>query len=92
MLNLSLKVPITTVADDILILKPLFCWARICPAFANNADPDQSASSEANWSGFALFVIKYVNLYQQSGSNNLIGWKSEVGIASSACQGLNNFS
>ena len=28
-------------------------------------DPDQLA--------YALFVIKYVNLYQQTGSNNLIG-------------------
>ena len=33
--------------------------------FANSADPDQLASSEANWSGSALFaIIKYVNLYQ----------------------------
>ena len=28
---------------------------------ANSVDPDQLASSEANWSGSALFVIKYVN-------------------------------
>ena len=45
------------------------------PAFANSVDPDQLASSEANWSGSALFAIKYVNLYQQSGSSNLTGWK-----------------
>ena len=33
--------------------------------------------------GSALFVIKYVNLYQQqSGSSNLIGWNLEVGVAS----------
>ena len=31
------------------------------PAFADSVDPDQLASSEANWSGSALFVIKYVN-------------------------------
>ena len=37
-----------------------------------------SPSEEANWSGSALFVIKYVNLYQQSGSSNLIGWKLEI--------------
>ena len=37
------------------------------PTFANSADPDQLASSEANWSGSALFAIKYVDLYQQSG-------------------------
>ena len=32
------------------------------PAFANSVDPDQLASEEANWSGSALSVIKYVNL------------------------------
>ena len=40
---------------------------------ANSVDPDQLASEEANWSGSALFVIKYVNLYQQPWSSNLIG-------------------
>ena len=30
--------------------------------FANSVDPDQLASEEANWSGSALFAIKYVNL------------------------------
>ena len=29
--------------------------------FVNSVDPDQLASEEANWSGYALFVIKYVN-------------------------------
>ena len=33
------------------------------PALANSVGPDQLASSEANWSGSALFVIKYVNFY-----------------------------
>ena len=37
---------------------------------------------EANWSGSALFVIKYVNFYQKPGSSNLIGWKLEMGVAS----------
>ena len=32
------------------------------PAFASSVDPDQLASSEANWSGSALFAIVYVNL------------------------------
>ena len=32
-------------------------------------DPDQSASEDANWSGSALFVIQYVYLYHQSGSD-----------------------
>ena len=58
------------------------CWTLICPAFANSVDPDQLASEEANWSGSALFAIKYANLYQQSGSSNLIGWKLEMGAAS----------
>ena len=49
---------------------------------ANSVDPDQLASEEANWSGTALFVIKYVNFYQKPGSSNLIGWKLEVGVAS----------
>ena len=37
---------------------------------------------EANWSGSTLFAIQYVNLYQQSGSSNLIGWKFEKGVVS----------
>ena len=61
---------------------PSSCWTRICPAFANSVDPDQLASSEANWSGCTLFAIKYVNLYQQCGLSNLIGWKLEMGMAS----------
>ena len=58
------------------------CWTRIYPAFANSVDPDQLASEEANWSGSALFAIKYVNMYQQPRSCNFIGWKLEVGVAS----------
>ena len=54
---------------------------------ANSGDPDQ-LPSEANWSGSALFVIKYANFYQKPGSSNLIGWKSEV-LIYSAWQGLN---
>ena len=57
-----------------------------CPVLVNSVDPDQLASEEANWeanwSGSALFVIKYVNFYQKPGSSNLIGWKLEVGVAS----------
>ena len=53
-----------------------------CPVLANSVDSDQLASEEANWSGSALFVIKYMNLYQKLGSSNLISWKLEVGIAS----------
>ena len=53
-----------------------------CAVLANSVSPDQLASEEANWSGSALFVIKYVNFYQKHGSSNRIGWKSEVGMAS----------
>ena len=56
-----------------------------CPVLANSVDPDQLVRSqliEANWSGSALFVIKYANFYQKPGSSNLIGWKLEVGVAS----------
>ena len=37
---------------------------------------------EANWTGSALFVIKYVNFYQKPGSSKSIGWKLELGVAS----------
>ena len=51
-----------------------------CPAEPGYTLPMQA--EEANWSGSALFAIKYVNLYQQSGSSNLISWKLEMGMAS----------
>ena len=41
-----------------------------------------SNSEEAKWSGSALFVIQYVNLYKKYGLNSLIGWQLEVGVAS----------
>ena len=53
-----------------------------CPVLANSVDPDQVAYEEANWSGSALFVIKYVNFYQKCGSSNLFGRKLEVGVVS----------
>ena len=37
--------------------------SRIWHVFANSRDPDHLASEESNWSGSALFVIQYVNLY-----------------------------
>ena len=52
----------------------------VCPVFANSVDPDHLASEEAYWSGFSLFAIKFMNLYQQSGSSNLIGWNLEMGV------------
>ena len=64
-------------------LKGMNILTRMYPAFANTVDPDQLASEEeeASWSGSALFVIQYVNSYQQSGSSNLIGWLLELGMA-----------
>ena len=47
-------------------------------AFENRVDPDQLATSEANWFGSALFVIHYVNLHQHSGLSNLIGRQLEM--------------
>ena len=43
------------------------------------AEPDipclyKQCIEEANWSGSALFTIKYMNLYQQTRSSNQIGW------------------
>ena len=67
----------------------IWIFIKSCPAepgytlpFANSVDPDQLASEEANWSGSALFAIKYVILYQQTWSSSLIGWKLEMGVAS----------
>ena len=62
--------------------KPLSCWTWIYPDFANSVDPDQLVSWEANRSWSALFVVKYVNLYQQPRSSIMIRWKLEVGVAS----------
>ena len=59
-------------------LLPWSCWTRKYPAFENSIDSDQLA----NWSESAQFVIKYVNIYKQPGSSNLIDWKLEVGEAS----------
>ena len=43
------------------LVSTLVLLSRINPAFANSVDPDQLASEEANWSGPALFAIKYLN-------------------------------
>ena len=55
---------------------PLSCWTwmYMYPAIENSVVPDQLDSSEANWSGSALFVIQYMNLYPQSGWSNQTGW------------------
>ena len=40
-----------------------------CPVLINSVDTDQLASEEANWSGFALFAIKYVNVCRKTRIN-----------------------
>ena len=50
-----------------------------CPVLASSVESDQLAS---DWSEPALFAIQYLNLYQQLGSSNPIGWKVEVDVAS----------
>ena len=77
-----LKFSTSMVRSEGVPILTLLLLSTTCPVLANSVDPDQLASEEANWSGSALFVIKYVNFYQKSGSNNLIGWKLEVGVAS----------
>ena len=73
---------IVTPADSIYFTLILLLLNTTCPVVANSVDPDQLASEEANYSGSAQFVIKYVNFYQKPGSSNRIGWKFEVGVAS----------
>ena len=49
------------------------------PAFANSVNPDElKKPTDLD----LLFAIKYVNLYQHSGSSNLSGWQLEMGVAS----------
>ena len=48
------------------VILTLLLLNMTCPVLANSVDPDQLVSEEANWSGFALFVIKYVNFYQKT--------------------------
>ena len=66
-------------SSGILIHQPWSCLTWIHPAFLNSVEPDQLASEEANWSESS---VCYVNLQQQPGSSNLIGWQLEVGVAS----------
>ena len=56
-------------------------WTNLILVLLNPAIPWLIPSEEANWSGSVLFGIKYMNLYQQPGSSNMIGWKLEVGVA-----------
>ena len=74
-ISLSLYASQTLFLTRQLLTLTLLLLNTTCPGLANSVDPDQLVSSEASWSGSALFAIKYVNLYQKSGSSYLIGWK-----------------
>ena len=66
----------TSLSVDFLFLLKNINLSPAEPGYAlilKTVDPDQLASEEAKRSGSTLFVIQYVNLYQQSGLSNLIG-------------------
>ena len=66
---------VTIFTVTLVLLNPAIpCFCKQCRS--------RSVGLEANWSGSALFAIQYMNLCQQSGSSNMIGWKLEVGVAS----------
>ena len=44
-----------------LLILVLLNLGHVLPLQMYSADPDQLASEEANWSGSALFAVKYVN-------------------------------
>ena len=75
--------------DFLLLFLTLLLLNTTCPVLANNVDPDQLASEETNWSGSALFVIKYVNYYQKIKLSDWLEIRSGRGILIySARQGL----
>ena len=51
---------------------------------ANSADPDQLASSEANWSGFTLFA-KAQHIWEGLGLKYLVEWQTRLGHVYSSC-------
>ena len=53
-----------------------------CPAEPGYTLPLQTVKKKPTDLDLQLFSIKNVNLCQQSGSSNLIGWKLEMGVAS----------
>ena len=64
----------------LVLLNPdIYCLYKLC---RSRSVGFFKLAKEANWSRSALFAIKYVNLYQQCGSIDLIGWKFEKGVAS----------
>ena len=58
-----------------LYFYPLSCWTWMYCTL-----PLQTVYIQISW--LLNWIIQYVNLYQQSGSSNLICWKLEMGVAS----------
>ena len=86
---------IVFIKDNLLELLNLVFWGKkkyhqfvVCwispdmPCVCKQCRSRSVSFWRSNWSGSALFVIQYLNSYQQPGSSNLIGWKLEVGLAS----------
>ena len=71
--HVTCQILISSICRQILTVLTLLLLNTTCPVLANSVDPDQLVSEKANGSGSALFVIKYVNFYQKTGSSNLIG-------------------
>ena len=55
----------------------LLLLSMTCPVLANRLDPDQLASEEANWSGSALFVIKYICMWISIKNPDQVIWLAE---------------
>ena len=58
-------------------LLDLGCWYKFKYWLANSADPDQLASSEANWSGSTLFAQGILGF--SSTRANIEGWAQDYG-------------
>ena len=57
----------TSIFQPIRSLDP-GCWYKFTYWITNSADPDQLASSEANWSGSTLFAkAEYIRVQQDKG-------------------------
>ena len=58
--------------NTFIIFLTLLLLNMTSPFLANSVDPDQLASEEANWSGSALLVIKYMYVNFQQNSDQVI--------------------
>ena len=67
MLKKNLDAMHTSNFQPIRLLDP-DCWYKFTYLMANSADPDQLASSEANWSGSTLFAkAGHIRVQQDEG-------------------------